>query len=280
MRAHPMERFRAVARPSNTLAAVALAALGICLAAPLARPAPAEASQTAQLRASFAPNRLGASTTIVFGFTIAGSEGHVPSPLRSVDLHMPAGIALARNTLGTAVCEPIYLYELGPNGCPANSRVGYGSALAEIPYGPVVVSEEASIFAYRGENTHEHVTILFLAEAHHPVFADLVFPGELVAGSGPFSGSINTEVPIIPSVPAGPNVSVVQLQSTFGPRDLTYHHVVHGRTVYFHPRGVGVPRTCPRGGFLFAVDFTFEDASQASAQTTVPCPPRARRVRR
>ncbi len=260
--------------------AVALAALSLCLAAPLVLPGPVGAAQTAQLQTSFSPDRLGVSTTITFGFTIAGREGQVPSPMRSVDLHLPAGIGLASNTLGLAVCEPEALYKFGPRGCPVNSHVGYGSALAEIPYGPETVDESASIYAYRGETEGEHVTVLFFAEAFQPVFATLVFPGELVEDSGPFSTSIDTEVPLIPGVPGGPNVSLVRLQSTFGPHDLIYQHEVDGRIVNFHPRGVTVPSTCPRGGFPFAADFTFEDGSKLTAHSTAPCPPRARRAAR
>jgi hypothetical protein len=249
--------------------------LVMLLAMTLALPARAGAAQTAHLLASFSPDRAGASTTVRFGFTITGSEGQVPSPLRSVDLHLPAGLGLARNTLGTAICEPEDLYAIGPQGCPANSRVGYGSALAELPYGPMIVDESASVYAYRGENEHEHVTILFFTEALYPVFATLVFPGVLLEDSGPFSNRIDTEVPLIPSVPGGPNVSVVRFQSTFGPQNLIYHHIVNGRTVYFRPRGASVPRTCPPGGFPFAADFSFEDGSQQTVASTAPCPPDA-----
>jgi hypothetical protein len=264
---------------SKALAIAALAAISCCSAL-LALPRLAGASQTVHLIASFSPDRAGASTTVSFGFTVSGSEGRVPSPLRSIDLHLPAGIGLARNTLGTAICEPVDLYEVGPQGCPPNSRVGYGSALAEIPYGPTIVDESASVYAYRGETEDEHITILFFAEALYPVFAALVFPGEILEDSGLFGNRIHTEVPLIPSVPGGPNVSLVRFQSTFGPQDLTYSHTIRGRTVYFHPRGVSVPRTCPSGGFPFAADFSFEDGSQQTADTTVPCPAGARGARR
>jgi hypothetical protein len=232
----------------------------------------AQAAQIVQLHAGFSPDTPGASTTIDFGFTISASDGGVPSPLRSLDLYLPAGIGLGRNNLGTAICKPSELYEAGPEGCPTNSHVGVGTALAEIPYGPEVVQEGASVYAFRGEDVHESLTILFFAEAFHPVFAALVFPGELMAGGGPFSASINAEVPLIPSVPGGPNVSVVRFQSTFGPHGLTYEETVGGHTVYFKPRGVSVPRSCPPGGYPFAASVSFEDGSQQTVSTTAPCP--------
>jgi hypothetical protein len=235
-------------------------------------PVGAGAAEEAHLTSSFSPSTPGASTTITFGFTISNPEGGVPSPLSGVDLHLPAGIGLGRTNLGLAICDPYFLYEEGPNACPANSHIGYGTATAEIPYGPEIVQEQAEVFAYRGQQEGQSQTILFFAEGWYPVFADLVFPGQLLEDSNPFGGRINTNVPPIPSVPDGPNVSVVHVQSTFGPSHLTYYRRVHGKNVAFHPRGVTVPATCPAGGYPFAADFSFEDGNHLTAHTTVPCP--------
>jgi len=237
----------------------------------LALAASTQASQKVDFFADFSPNRPGASTTVTFGFSITSTNGQAPSPLLDVDLHLPTGIGLGRNTLGTAICDPTYLYAYGPGGCPTNSAVGYGTALAVVPYGPRLVQEQATVHAYRGMPEAEHITILFLAEGLTPVFADLVFPGQLEEDSGPFGASINTEVPLVPSLPGGPNVSVVRFQSTFGPKHLIYEREVNGELQRFRPRGVTIPVTCPRGGYPFAADFSFEDASHISARTTVPC---------
>jgi hypothetical protein len=81
----------------------------------------------------------------------------------------------------------------------------------------------------------------------------------------------------VTSVPGGPDVSIVSVQSTIGPSHLTYYKHVHGRLVAFHPRGVSVPERCPHGGFPFAAEFRFQDGSETTAATTVPCPPRRHR---
>ena len=259
-------------------------ALAVALCMGLALPASALASQNVHLFASFSPNRPQASTTVTFGFTIVSPLGQVPSPLEGVDLHLPGGIGLARNTLGTAVCEPTYLFAYGPNGCPPNSRVGYGTVIAEVPYGPVAVQEEATVDAYRGAPEEAHITILFFAEGWTPVFADLVFPGQLLEDQAPFGGHLDTKVPLVPSLPGGPNVSVVRFQSTFGPKNLLYEREVKGEVERFHPRGVTVPATCPPGGYPFAGDFSFEDGTRLTVHTSVPCAgharSRSRRVRR
>jgi hypothetical protein len=85
-------------------------------------------------------------------------------------------------------------------------------------------------------------------------------------------GRLQLNVPLVPSVPEGPDVSVVRVQATLGGH-LTYYEQVHGRTLAYRPRGIGLPRTCPRGGFKFAAAFAFLDGTYASARTTVSCPP-------
>jgi hypothetical protein len=58
--------------------------------------------------------------------------------------------------------------------------------------------------------------------------------------------------------------------------NLTYYEIVKGQSVPYHPAGVGLPQSCPRGGFSFAATFAFLDGSRSRADTAVPCPrPRA-----
>jgi hypothetical protein len=79
-------------------------------------------------------------------------------------------------------------------------------------------------------------------------------------------------VPLVPSLPEAPDVAVVQLHATFGPKDLTYYEREHGKLVAYHPKGILLPNTCPHGGFAFSASFTFLDGSHTTAQTRVPCP--------
>jgi hypothetical protein len=253
------------------LAAVVVASLA--LAVVLA--GVAGAAQTVRLRVGFAPDRPGARTTIHFGFTIDGPGGSPPSPLTSVNLHLPAHLGLVGTTLGLASCDPEALLLGGPRACPTNSRVGYGLANAEVPYGPEIVKEEnVSVNAYYGAIEHGRITVIFFAEGWEPVYAAAVFPGELTEETGRYSGSLHTTIPLIPSVPEGPDVSVSSFSSTLGPQHLTYYHHRHGRLVPFHPRGVAVPRHCPPGGYPFAADFSFQDGTRVTAHSAAPCPRR------
>jgi hypothetical protein len=239
-----------------------------------ALPATAAAStERATLNASFSPDRLGASTTISFGFHVETTEGTAPPPMTKLDLRMPTGISYTTTTLGLAVCQPRVLLEQGIAGCPPNSRLGFGSAFVEVPFGVGSGHEIPEIQAVAGPSPGGNLVVLFYANGLFPVSAQLVFQGEVLAASGAYGTQLAANVPLVTSVPDGPDVSIVSVQSTIGPSRLTYYKHVHGRKVAFHPKGVSVPERCPHGGFPFAAEFTFQDGSQASAQVSVPCPP-------
>jgi hypothetical protein len=250
------------------------------LVAALAALVPASAgaaTERATLHASFSPNRLGAPTTIAFGFKLATSEGTAPPPLTGLDLHMPAGMNYTTTTLGLATCQPAALLLNGLSGCPPNSRLGYGTAYVEVPFGVGSGQEIPEIQALSGPSPNGNLVVLFFANGAFPVTAQLVFSGEVLPDTGRFGSQLATTVPPVTSVPGGPNVSLLSVETTIGPSRLIYYKRVHGRVVPFRPRGLSVPERCPRGGFPFAAEFTFQDGSRTTAATTVPCPPRRRR---
>jgi hypothetical protein len=249
--------------------------LAAALAATLFLPATAAAVQEqATLQASFTPDRLGAPTTIGFAFQLQTVEGLAPPPLSAVDLRLPAGLNYTTTTLGLAVCHPAQLLALGVAGCPPNSRLGHGSAYVEVPFGNSSGHELPTVEAFMGPSSTGNTTVLFYAVGESPVSAELIFQGEVLPDSGRFGSRLSTLVPPVPSVPGGPDVSIVRVQATIGPAGLIYYRHRHGRLLRFRPRGVAVPERCPHGGFPFVAQFTFQDASSTSASTTVPCPPR------
>jgi hypothetical protein len=228
------------------------------------------------LKASFTPDRYGASTTIHFGFTISSSEGGLPSPLTHMDLRMPPGMNYITSSLGIAECRPQLLVEKGLSGCPANSRLGVGSAFVEVPFGANAGHEIPEIQALMGPPHDGNTVVLFYANGLAPVYAQIVFQGELVTGGSGFGEDLAAPIPLIPSVTNGPPVSIINVKSTIGPAGLTYYKRVHGRLVGYKPQGVSVPEHCPRGGYAFAADFGFLDGSATTAVTHVPCPPSRR----
>jgi hypothetical protein len=240
----------------------------ICAATPVA----AQARQTVTLAATLTPEILGQGTTLGFGFEIKAPHGHVPSPVETVDLSYPNDLGIALSGLGLETCRPATLEARGLKGCPADSLMGSGEATVAIPVGPTVVREQAGITIVRAPVRDGRFALIFYAEGTSPVEAQLQFPALLLTAREPFGGRVDIRLPLVPSLPEAPDVAMTRLQSTLGPEHLTYYERAHGHTISYHPRGIRLPKACPRGGFPFAAKFTFQDGTHSIAHTVVPCP--------
>jgi hypothetical protein len=244
-----------------------LAALSLCACLPAA----AHAAPSAKLHVSFVPYQLGQSTTLEFNAQILASGARVPPPLTELDVRYPGSLGVAVGELGLATCTKRTLEALGAEGCPADSRMGEGSATAEIPIGPEVIQENAKVAILRAPEQGGHLALLFYATGETPVFAQIPFPGLLLPSPPPYGASIHIDVPLVPSLPDGPDVSVVHLHATLGPLGLTYYEHVGGKLVGYKPRGILLPKRCPQGGFRFGATFAFADKTSTTAHTSVPC---------
>lgn len=224
------------------------------------------------LSTALTPEHLGSGTTVAFEFNVSSADGGVPAPLTGLELSYPQNLGFALSGLGLETCDRATLEALGLRGCPADSRMGAGTASAEIAVGPLVVREPAEVAIVRAATTEGHLAMLFYVNGEAPVLAQLVFPGLLLPADPPFGGSIGIDVPLVPGLPEGPDVSVVHMRATLGPEHLTYFERVGGKTVSYTPRGIVLPKVCPGGGFRFSGTFRFADGSQARADSAVPCP--------
>jgi hypothetical protein len=241
-----------------------LATLALCAALP-----GTALGATTTISAAFTPDRLGASATVSLGFQIKTSAGHVPPPLTEVDFHYPVNLGLATTGLGVASCQPAELQAHGASICPPDSRMGSGSARVEVPVGGSVETETASLALVAGPSPDGYVRLLLAATGLSPVIARIVIPSLLQPGA------FKLAVPLVESLPEAADVSVVRARLTIG-GNLTYYEPVHGRNVAYRPAGIGIPRSCPRGGFPFSASFAFQNGGHATARTTVACPRRAR----
>ena len=247
-----------------------LATLVVCLCLP----AHALGDPSVKLNATLTPELLGHGTTVGFGFQITEPGGGVPPPVTAVELRYPRNLGIALSELGLSTCRKESLEALGGEGCPTDSRMGYGSAIAAIPVGPEVLHETAQVEIFRAPTQEGHIGLLFYATGQSPVDAQILFDGLLLPTPLPFGGGIHLNIPLVPSLPEASNVAVVGLHSTIGPEHITYFERRDGKQVAYRPKGVLLPNTCPPGGFPFAAEFAFENGSQSSARTTVPCPKR------
>jgi hypothetical protein len=237
------------------------------------------AIQTARLYASFSPERPGAPTTIFLSFRITSSSVGSLLPLTNVSLFLPNEMGLATSGLGLRNCVPARLEAFGPPGCPAASLMGRGIATAEIPIEGDSVAESAQIDVFSAPVQNGRLALMVYANALSPVLAQLVFPASVVPAVEPYGEGIDTNVPLVPTIPGGPDVAVTRFQMTLGsPQTGTdsfvYYHRAGGRRTAYTPPGLILPPFCPRGGFPFKAQFVFQGGSVTTARTFVSCPGR------
>lgn len=252
-------------RPTRVTAALVLALF--CALATHAK-----AGQSVKLNVALHPERLGVGTTIIFSFQISTAHGRVPPPLVGMDLQYPANIGLVTSGLGLTTCSTVTLEVLGPEGCPPNALMGYGSAQVEIEVGRQIIREPGSITTWMAPVKNGHLGLLFFALGQTPVRAELIFASEVLEAPPPFGGNLRTHIPIIPTWPDAPDAAVVQMRATIGPMHITYYRHEHGRRTPYHPTGLRLPDSCPSKGFPFAATFAFLDGSRIRSHASVPCP--------
>ncbi len=264
-----------IERPGGVRLATTLLA---CLVASACAPASSLAAQSVELDAALTPKRPGQRTTAEFALRIAAPDDGVPPPLVEASVRYPSGLGLALSGLGIETCPRETLETDGVGACPADSFMGEGSAIAEIQFGPTVVHETARVSLVRTpEEGSGQLAMLFLVDGSGPVAAEPVLTGLLLPAAAPFGGRIDIAVPLVKSLPEAPDVSVVGLRLSIGPRGLTYYERVGREVVAYRPKGLVLPERCPRGGYPFAIELHFLDGSRGSAAAAVPCPRPRRR---
>ncbi len=227
-------------------------------AAPEATPAPAT---SATLAPTLSPNRPGAKGALTLAIQYAGGEGGVPSPVHRSVLRLPAGLTLEIPSLRS--CSAERLRALGPKGCPPQSLVGRGHALAEALAGSKVIEEQVALWAFVGPPQGNNPTLELLGEGSTPVPAQVVVTGTVVPAHAPYGEQLVIPIPPVPSLPSVSETSLANLTLTIG--TLGPHPARSANTVV-------VPH-CPAGGWPFAAAFTYADGSSGSAVVRQPCPP-------
>jgi len=294
---------RTINRACATASASLLLGLGLGVSGAIRSPAPAQATPgsssiraadaaaaprtrtraaaspapSATLTAAFQPENLGQRTTLSFGFRIAGAAGAVPPALTEIDLSYPHKLGIALSGLGLATCTAAALEASGAPGCQQNSIMGFGDATAGISLGSDVVAETVPITILRAPDVEHHIALLFDAVGTTPLNTAAVFTGALLPAPLPYGGMVSITAPLIPSLPGAPDVAIVAFHATLGPAGVTYYEHVPGETLGYQPPGLLLPPSCPKGGFPFAVRFSFVGGAQASAHTVDPCPAQAAR---
>lgn len=221
----------------------------------------ARAETSATIAPSLDPSRLGAEGALVFDIHFAGGEFGVPAPVRRSVLRFPAGLGIEMPELRS--CAPARLRSRGVRGCPAQSEIGRGSALAEAHVGSQVLTENIALSVFLGPLGSVQPKLEVFAQGDTPFEERVVLQGTVISASAPFGEELVLSIPPIPTLPLEPDASIVSLSLTLGSDEA--HRARDANTVL-------VPPSCPSGGFPFAAEFTYAEGSSSSALATTPCP--------
>jgi hypothetical protein len=216
----------------------------------------------AAIRPAFLPDRLATQTAFTFAFGLHGAEGEVPPPLRSLVVHLPAGLGL---DLGHATdCLPSRLRASGPAGCPARSIIGRGHAVLEVHAGSQAIAEEAAVWALRAPNRGDRTSFAVFTHGQTPLDQQTTSIAVVSPDGAPYGSKLTLSIPPIPTVVYEPDASIVSFSLTIGP--------AHGGSRARGAAAVTVPRRCPHAGFPFAADFAFADETSAHGTARIRCP--------
>jgi hypothetical protein len=249
-----------------------LAGVAACCAA-LIPVGVARAAETVSItEAGFSPDKPGMPTNAFGSATIGSTEGPVPSPVRHVNVYGPAGVTL--DLEGTGVCTEELLQKKGPQACPANSRAGFGGGEGIYMLGKQLVEEKYTLDFFLSDNRPGHTKLLIFLSGSTPVLVEIILKGTVIRGPKPYGLGFSVDVPEIKVLPEASNASAKSAFVTLGAHNVAYYRTIHGKRKLFHVRGIVLPKSCPRGGWPVASQFTFEDGSTVMATHTVPCPRR------
>ena len=256
-------------------AAIALGTIGLIAACA----APATALAAEQLSASpKLAGKLGGPGLLTVNATATNTLGGIPEPLNQLVIDIPPGITY--NFASTPVC-PLAVVQAAtgsaPPVCPTGSQIGKGSAQIAADLGASMLSEGTTLDIYLVSRSP--VVGEVWGNGTSPIEDTLVFPGTFTAATAPFAERITVNVPPIPTVPGGPNASVVNLAFTLGETHTvtTTRTVRHGRKTVKQKvkTTVGLfdlPKKCPGGSLSYAANATFADGSNPAITGKVACP--------
>jgi hypothetical protein len=145
--------------------------------------------------------------------------------------------------------------------------MGRGSATVEVSFGTEVIDEHVVLELFAAPSPDGFVHMAILARGKEPVEARIVITAVLLAAH------LQIEVPAVPGLPGGPDIAIKQIQASLG-GPLTYYERVRGHTVAYRPKGIGLPSSCPRGGWRLGAALAFRNGQRSHAGDVIACPRR------
>src|SRR4029077_10315222 len=118
------------------------------------------------------PDKLGAPTNVSVTGKFISTTASPPSPITSVVAYLPAGVEI--DTHGAGTCIASKLEELGPTGCPADSRAGFGGGVGLIELAKEIIRESYTLDFFFGPSENGHIVVLAYVDAASPAAFELV----------------------------------------------------------------------------------------------------------
>jgi hypothetical protein len=245
---------------------VVLAAL-----AAIAMPAAAQAATVTGVRAKILPipgfpetgDILGAGADVEIEGRLEGDElpGGLPLQTRRLVLYFPAGTRI--DPAGFPTCTVVKLEEVGPEGCPKQSRIADGTVGVADQIGSGEATREEGkleVFITPGNG------VVAYANAVAPISAQIIIPAHWETAPAPYGLKLTFEIPLVDSVPGALPVSGTSIKEKAGAAIRK-----NGKTYYYGR----VPAKCPKGGFPGKGEVTLEGGQNIVTEVKVPCPTRS-----
>jgi hypothetical protein len=175
--------------PAQIAARTVVLALAICAGLV----ATAQATTSATISPSLFPDRLGAKGALVFTIRYTGDESGVPSPVRRSVWRFPAGLSVEIPHLRS--CTTARLRARGASGCPPQSQIGSGHALAEVHAGSQIITEGITLWVFVGPLRNIQPTFEILGQGYTPFDERLVFTGEVLPDRTPYGEDLVMSMP-------------------------------------------------------------------------------------
>ncbi len=267
-------------RSSRRAAALGLLT-ALCAVGWSAPRAAARAANPVRITAAFDPAaRLGGASPLDVTLRL-DPRRLTTAPLTEIRLAYPQELGLVSSGLGLASCvrpasdfAQVLIQASGLGGCSPNAVMGYGDARAivRLAGNGQVIPEFATVTLLSGPFTRGGLGLVVYVDGQRPFGAKLAFAGTVTAAPAPYGGALDVRMPIVPGLADLATVSLVELRVVIGARSIRYYERRRGRVVSYHPGGVELPSSCPRGGFRFRADVAFADGSRRSATSIARCP--------
>jgi hypothetical protein len=191
---------------------------------------------------------------LLLGADMGMSDGTAATPVDHMKFSFTTGAKVHSEAFGT--CTEAKLRAGGPGACPANSRLGSGTATAYA----LETQLPATIDVLNGPGTPSNRKVLVFARAIQTV--TVILTGTLKKTSGKYGWVLDLPVPPIPTG-IGDNVAAI---TTFNVKVGGFGRV-KGKRVPF----IEAPTACHSPGWPFLGEFHYADGGSGTSAAVIGC---------